>query len=193
LAQTSTRVSFERGSFNTSLPAIPDAFFVSYFFSSKPLDRVSVEILASSQDVCEEEDAQHQHQHQHQGEAETQETVEEEAEEEEEGGEAEENPMMGQHDHFLVTVTNKSNLSVRFKCLAQDGILKISKVACLESDVEREMMFDELPEETQASLEEYLVERSLNGDFARIVYLAVNRYDQQYFIDWMHHMNKFLN
>jgi hypothetical protein len=143
-------------------------------------DRIDVEVLASEDIPCDEPGHEHA------------------AAAEEEGDnvddESAENPMQGQHDHFVVKVTNTANSSLQFKCLAQDGVLKISKVAIQDKngDVGREMPFDELPEDTQVALEEYLVERSLNDDMARIIYLSVNRYDQAYFIDWMHRVVKFL-
>eukprot|EP01122_Echinamoeba_exundans_P015697 TRINITY_DN7587_c0_g1_i1.p1 TRINITY_DN7587_c0_g1~~TRINITY_DN7587_c0_g1_i1.p1 ORF type:complete len:260 (+),score=69.89 TRINITY_DN7587_c0_g1_i1:21-800(+) len=141
-----------------------------------------------------EHDEDHHHHHHH----------EEAAGEAAEEGAAEDNPMAGQNDRFEISVTlgTRSDKALRFDCVAKDGVIFIRRIGVTSAQndpidgkpkVHAVMQFDELPEQTQTLMENYLMERSVNQDFARIVFLALNRHDSKSFVNWMNHVNTFLH
>jgi hypothetical protein len=152
--------------------------------------------------VLTEEEMEHEedhHHHHHHDDAATDVVAEEGAAEG-----AEENPMAGQNDRFEICVTlgSRSDKALRFDCVAKDGVIFIRRIGVTSAQnnpvdgkpkVHAVMQFDELPEQTQTLMENYLIERSINQDFARIVFLALNRHDSKSFVNWMTHVNSFLH
>lgn len=150
-------------------------------------EEVTVRVF-TDEDMEGEDHAAHDHEHEHEH--------NEGAKEEASG------PMAGQNDRFEIVISQgRSTRVLRFDCKAKDGVIFIQRVGVTsakedaegKADVLAVMSFDELPEETASLLESYLMERSINNDLARIVFLALNKADTRTFVNWMEHVEAFLH
>jgi hypothetical protein len=81
---------------------------------------------------------------------------------------------------------------LEFHCEAIRGEVEISEVVVSDPETKRQIYFEHLDERVQNALLFYLTERGLySKDFARLIFLLLNRYDHEYYVTLLKNLQLF--
>lgn len=106
----------------------------------------------------------------------------------------EEGSLVDQEDRFTVKITKQGTERwLEFNCMAKSGVIEVDQILVCTNKAKQEMYFDELSEEAQNEFLEYLKEREIDEEFARVVYLSLNKYDHEYYLEWMKDVKEFVS